>query len=337
MVAPALLIDRLQLLSPRRTGGGTWEYSAKVAFADRRMRYSWGESYATEQALATDAALKALIGLPLIDEKHHRPGEPVDIEANGIPILGVIVDASWDPVERAQVVRLNVTDSALIKRLRRKEAVELSMAYVADMGEPDEDGALPQLARDPNHLAIVDAGRMPGTAFVVDSNHEQGGSIMTQEQIEAAMREAARKVFAEHAATERERQLLTDKAGQALAAEKARADKAEAALSSVLQRIGAKDADDIDRAARALLADAVDADVRRLEVARKLGVKLPEGSTPATRLADLLKAAELPAMLADSTEHADALLKALADKAPERTGGPEFVATHTGGSRRLTF
>jgi acyl carrier protein len=328
-----LLVDRLSL-SPRRLGDGGTAYVAWVAYADRRMRYVWGESYPTEEALASDEALEAWKGLALVEQEHHRPGEPIDLERDDVRVLGTIIDAGYDRERRAQWVRVKVTDPGLLADLRAGKPIEVSAAYKAELGDPDADGAFPQLRREPNHLAVVDMGRMPGAAFVTDSPTE-GGSTMTQEQIEAAIR----KALAEHLATEREQKQLADKADQALAAEKARADQAEAQLAAVLESVGADKPDAVPDAVNRLLVDSVAADVQRLEVARKLGIELPDTSTPATRLADLLKAAELPEVLADSAEHADALLTALADKA-EQAPAPrarDFAPTSTAGNRRLTF
>lgn len=286
--------DRSRLRSPRPRADGSVIYDAYLAFADRAMRYPWGTEVATEQALSDPEYLEALRGLSLVTTRDtvHANGVPVSVRADAVAV-GSILDARWDAGERAVVLELVVNDRQTLADIESGKTTDLSEAYTP-VTAVRADGVIEQRKRRPNHVAIVESGRMPGAGLRADEDD-------MDEEIKALVAKAIREELRADEAAKLERDLKA--AEQRADAAEQRADKAEQALKGLRDRIGINaDTDDIDAALAAVVVEKVRADSALLEEARELGVELPEDSTPATRERDLAVALGAERQRADSAD-----------------------------------
>jgi hypothetical protein len=136
--------------------------------------YPWGVEQASEQALSDPGYLGALSGLAVT--LRHPRSERVDVrkpqQGDG-RVVGTVMGARWDADDRAVVLDLVVHDHVALAAIEAKEIGELSEGYDVPRIERRKDGPSIQQQRAPNHVALVERGRMPGARLRAD----EGGSM----------------------------------------------------------------------------------------------------------------------------------------------------------------
>lgn len=329
--AGRLRADRVLLRSPRPRGDGSVVFDAVLAYAEKPMAYSWGTEVATEEALSDPDYLAALKGLGLYTVKTapHKNGVPISVRADA-QAVGAILDARYDRDEKAVVLELVVNDRAALADIEAKRTTDLSEAYVP-VTRVRADGVIEQVRRRPNHVAIVKSGRMPGAGLRADdTDHDNKESAM---QLAALL--AILGAYDLRADSESNLKADLDKLKSKADAEteradteKQRADAAETALATMREGIGMNaDSDDIEAALAAKIAEGMRADAELLSVARDLGVKLPEKSTPATRTRDIYTA------LGGDEQRADSEAEMLAYIHGARHARPTAAQRHSANAR----
>lgn len=273
MVAtPQLRADRATLSPPRKRGAGEVVFDAVLARADVPMVYEWGTEVATVEALSDPAYLDGLKGTSLTTMKTapHRNGQRPHHSPTDGGVVGSVLSARWDAEDKLVAVEIVVHDGPTLAAIDAGELRDLSETYAPTV-RTRADGVVEQTARSTNTIAIVPRGRMPGAFIRAD------GAEMTEEQIKAAIKAAIAEQMradADHAA--------------ALQAANDRADAAEGALKALRESIGLQaDSADVSGALATKVAEGIAADVKLTARASELGITLPEGSTPATRLKDI--------------------------------------------------
>lgn len=302
---PTLRADRVRL--PRKVvqGDGAVRYHAVLARADAPMQYEWGTEIATEAALTDPEYLEGLRGISLVTIKSatHQNGRPVSVRADARAV-GSVLDARWDPEERAVVVELVVHDAETLDDIDAGRIRELSEAYIPTTAVR-ADGVIEQRKRRTNHIALVEEGRMPGAVIRADQTED---TDMTEEQITALVQKVVAQMMDADKKDQEQADMMDEEKKRADEAEQ-RADAAEKALSELRATVGlTADSADVDTALAGKVAEMVRADSALLEEARELGVDLDDDSTPATRLRDIAVALGADAQRADSADFARAFI-----------------------------
>jgi hypothetical protein len=171
--APAQRADRAALRPPRVLDDGTKVYDAVLVSVGDELRYPWGTEVATREALADRAYQEGLKGLSVTME---HPGDglltPGKAPRNGKGRrVGTVVDVTLDD-DGELVVSLSIpepADQSAVEATHR----EVSEGYTPTLGEPDDAGRVPQVARRPNHVALVPAGRAPSARVRTDAEEAQ--------------------------------------------------------------------------------------------------------------------------------------------------------------------
>ena len=167
--SPTVRADRAVLRSPRVQPDGAVRYDAVLAYADRELVYPWGSEVASDAALSDPVYLSALEGLAVT--LRHPRSERVDVrepeEGDG-RVVGTVLGARWDAEDRAVVLDLVVQDAQALAAIEARDIRELSEGYDVPVLERRKDGPAIQRQRRPNHVALVERGRMPGAVLRAD-------------------------------------------------------------------------------------------------------------------------------------------------------------------------
>ncbi len=321
-----LRADRITLRRPRRQADGSWRYDGILAIAEVPMHYADRVEVATVEALSDPAYLESLRGISITTAKSapHKTGRPIDT-SRGDRAVGTVLDAKWLHADMCVKLDLVVHDAQTNRDIADKKITELSEGYFPST-RLREAGVYEQTKRVTNHVCIVEAGRCDGARLRADEE-----DAMTPEQIAAAIQAGLKEnLRADALDAEKKR---ADDAEAALADEKKRADTAEAELAALRNSIGMQaDSDDISSALESKVAEMVAADSALLEDARELGIELPEGSTPATRLKDIAVALGADALRADSADFARVYIDA--SKSARASRGPTAAERHASAGRK---
>lgn len=273
--APALRVDRAVLRPPRVLDDGSKVYDAVLVSVGDELQYEWGTEVATREALSDPAYLEGLRGLSVTME---HPGDgllaPGKAPRSGKGRrVGTVVGASLDD-DGELVVSLSIpepADQAAVEATHR----EVSEGYTPTLGEPDDAGRVPQVARRPNHVALVPAGRAPSARVRTDAEEAQ------VEEIAKMLAEYLEKLDAKLDAYGAKLDAMTPPAPEA-ESEPEQADRADAAAR-------------FNAAVQARVAE-----VAALHATgRDLGIQTPEGIDPTAIRGAILAGLGLDAKRAD--------------------------------------
>lgn len=155
-------------------------FSGMASAADVLRGYAQGDAEVSEQARADTAA--GLLHVPVVSPEDHQAW--TNAHMNGQPYeetpLGTVIEA--DLVNNTVPFRMVLHDQDAIRRVRSGEWPDVSVAYVADLGDtnhPEADFA--QRSRKIRHLALVPRGRDPHAHIVRDAFAD--GAPMTLEEL----------------------------------------------------------------------------------------------------------------------------------------------------------
>jgi hypothetical protein len=277
------------------------------------MSYAWGTEIVTEQALRDPSYLSTLKGLAVV-RRHPRSGR-VDVaerETGDGRVVGAVLDARYDEADRCVVLEILVQDPGAIEDVRSGVLAELSEGYdVADL-VVRPDGVGEQRKRAPNHVALVERGRMPGATVRTDEEDP-----MDEDEIEDGTTDEAGMAERMDAM-----QAQLDAIGARCDAYEARMDAAEKRLPPELAAAAASEG------ARADSEDRIEAEITARDTLRRradaLGLRLPVDARSSAQLRAAIARGVLgsgadAADLArcDSADYADGVIRAA--RPPART------------------
>lgn len=294
--APATRVDRVALRAPRLRDDGGVVYDAVLVSVGDELDYAWGIEVATAEALTDPGYLEALRGLSVTLE--HPDDGLISGGKAGTKRgrrVGAVVGATFDEADQAVVVELVVHEPADQAEVRQR-AGAVSEGYTPTLGEPDDRGRVPQVARRPNHIALVPAGRAPSAVVRTDNNQALGGIM--EEKLDKIM-----ELLAAMAGTMDGYGAKLDAMAPANEDEEPAAQTEEALAAAVEER-----------------ADAIVREV--LEIRKRadaLGVELPADTSPAKLRAKLAVALGADAKRTDDAAYCHGYIAAVASVKDSRT------------------
>lgn len=285
-------IDRAVLRPHRDQADGARRYDAILSIAEKPLQYAWGVEVVTAEALSDPAYLETLRGLALT-RRHPRSGR-VDVaarEQGDGRVVGVVLGARYDETDRCVVLEILVQDPGTITDIEEGRLSELSEGYDVVELAARPDGVGEQRRRAPNHVALVENGRMPGAIIRTD---EEDPMEEEEDTAEVSRMDALEK---------------------RMDAYEARMDAAEKRLPAEFAAAAASEGDRADADDEARIEGEITARDLLRRRADALGMRLPVEAKSSTQIRRALARAILGESAqdlarCDSTDYADGVIRA---------------------------
>lgn len=260
---------RALLQPPRQLPDGAWRVDAVFAKGDEVKLYEWGQEVAPWEELRADEVLQSLVGVPVTYSPHPKEVTPANAPATAISGARVL------SVQRSDEQRL-VYGSLALPMLPSQRGVSVGWK----ISRLDKTTSPPsQRGLRANHLTLTDSPRVQGAGLRLDSKEPTVKRTIHGVEFDLPD-QAAQALDAERAAAKTRH----DEIDGAAAAQKARAEKAEADAKAAAEKIKELEGARLDEAKVQGLVKA------RLELERKARAHLPEAD--AARL-DAMTEAEI--------------------------------------------
>jgi hypothetical protein len=307
-------VDFFGVTGVEKTSEGFWKVSGTAA-AVGPMTYTDEEGnshveYADAAVLANYAP--ALVGKP-VTNGHPSEGKVVP-ENYKTHVVGTVLEA-WFDADLGQLKVVIMVNDADAQRAIDSGRVQLSPAYFVTLGEssPDWDADYLQVARDYNHLAIVDKARGGDSARL----HLDSEGHMT-----TVRNDAADKPAKEDAEEEREDKQREDAEKREDLQKKL--DALQAKYDALKAKMDAEEKDKEDGEEKkdgfnsdAAFAAAVADHMRVIDVARRMGIECDPAQPTSVLKRTIVREKMGGTLRNDSQTYVDAAFDALVDLFPE--------------------